>query len=112
MELVLTTWERVMLCTVMNSQRGDVGVMRKASKLLDVLELSAEERSAIGYVESGRGAAWQDDSVSYHIAIPDGNLAVFLVDRVKDYQDWYDGRKSAALFDKLGIEDDVQGVQS
>jgi hypothetical protein len=88
MKLQLNTWQRLQLLLLMSNVQGDLRVVNKALKLIDLLEFSKEEAERIGLEITPAGYYWRDDSPLWEIDIEDGNLAPFLKERVKDRSDW------------------------
>ena len=55
LRLELTTWQRIMAVQALNAQAGHISLIRKALRLLEILELSAEERGREAERAAGRG---------------------------------------------------------
>lgn len=102
----LDTWERVMLTEIIGSMRGDyVTITHKAGKLLDLLELTEDEKKEIGFVRFDNGnVVWQGDK-EWEIEIKDGNLLALLNQQVSLFTDWrrIDKDRVKQLRAKLGI---------
>lgn len=89
MHLKLTTWQRLTLVGVLSDLRGPVAIIRKASKLLDILELSAEEKEEIGLHSDAPGAMrWTNNDYTWNIEVKDKELARFLKGTVEQHKTW------------------------
>lgn len=113
MKLSLTTWQRINLCLILSSIEGKVSIVRKASKLLDVLELSDAEKELVGYREESGSIGWDDRTTHFDLEITDPNLFAFLSERVKEYvfpkQTWGNSevrRLILDMYDQLGIKEE------
>ena len=102
----LDTWERVMCSEIVGSMRGDyVTITHKAGKLLDLIELSEDEKKEIGFVRFDNGnLIWQGNK-EWEIEIKDENLVALLQQQVSIFQNWSrsDMNKVKSLREKLGI---------
>jgi len=99
-----------MCVQALNAQTGHISLVRKALKLLDVLELSPEESAAVGLTQTPDGnLSWQDQERQFEIEIADGNLAAHLRRAVDAYQGWPVGQATAALdlAEQLGSQEAV-----
>ena len=108
MNITLTTWERIICFNAVSSLRGlDAGGMRKAAKLLDIVELNEDEKKAIGFVLFPDGTAnWNEKANNdWGIVIADGNLVEFLKQAIQKPDIVVTGkaREMVRLFDKFGI---------
>ena len=109
LKLELTTWQRIMAVQALNAQAGHISTIRKALKLLEILELNAEERSAVRLVEGPDGAvSWEDTARRFELEIADRELAAHLKRAVGAYGQWpvNQARQVADLFEQLGIEEE------
>jgi len=107
MRLELTTWQRLVLYQIVGALEGPVSLVRTASKVLDVLQMSEAERAEVGYRElPGSGAAWQDPERRWEIEIADREAAALLKRTVKGYDKWPAGQAAQVLdlAEQLGIE--------
>lgn len=107
----LTAWERATLVAIINNTRGDAGAMRKCIKLLDVLELTQEERANLNVrnvpTPEGVGLTWditKEPAEGYFIDFKDGNLLAYMQQLLKGdgLFSGVDARKVIVLIDKLG----------
>ena len=108
MELELNTWQRLMCIQALNARTGHISMLRKALKLLDTLELSEEERAAVGYVELPDGTRrWVDTERRWPLEIVDRDLTDFLRQSVRQFAGWPvdQAAQALALFEVLGIEE-------
>lgn len=104
MQLNLTTWQRLTLLQMLGRVQGDLRTVRKALKLIDLLELSPEEQEAIGLQAAPDGTIrWTDDGARFEIEISDGNLATFLREQVEARTDWPATADVVDLAEQLGI---------
>ena len=88
LSLTLTTWQRVMITKIIGQLRGPLNVLREGMKLLDALELSAEDKATVGYVElPGGSARWEDVEHTWQIEV-EANLMPLLRNQVQDWPDW------------------------
>lgn len=106
MECRFTTWERIMLSTIVGRTSGDIAQIRSTSKLLDILELSGDEGREIGLrEESGIGIVWSDTSRDWLIKIEDPKHVKILQDSFSAYNQWnaHDRVRVLELATKLGL---------
>jgi hypothetical protein len=96
------------LVTMTNGVKGDLRTVRKALKALDVLEMTAEERDAVGLTEHPTGAiTWTDAGHRFELELDD-NTAAFLRQQVEAKSDWPVSADVVDLCEQLGI---VEGEQ-
>ena len=105
MKLKLNPWQRIQLEMLVGNVKGAAAEVRKAVKLLDVLEMTDAERAEIGFRTEGGMILWDKQEHAFEIEIKDGNLAAFLTNLVKQKTDWPANRHVIDLFDQMGIED-------
>jgi hypothetical protein len=105
MNLNLTTWQRLQLLMLVNGVRGDLRTVRKALKLIDVLEMSAEERQEVGLQATPGGFTWNVQDKCWELEIGDSNLLAFLKEQVEGRKDWpaAAGKEVLNLSEQLGI---------
>lgn len=102
MSLTLDTSQRVRLTGLVGSMKGGTArLMRKAIKVLDVLELSEEEKERIGYREVGPGRVAWDSSETYDLNLEEADL---LISCVEDYMRDKNARESWELNDYILME--------
>jgi hypothetical protein len=75
MKLNLTVWQRETIRLSAGELRGSLAVMRKGAKILDVVELSKEEKKKVGYYITPKGPRWGDAEVIFPIEINDHEAA-------------------------------------
>ncbi len=86
MKLSINTFQRIWLSNIVGAIEGRVQIVRKASKLLDLLELSEDEKKLVGLRQVSNGLLqWDDLAHVWGIEIADDNLATFLKDQVAAY---------------------------
>lgn len=106
MTLNLNTWQRMTLLTMVNNVKGDLRTVRKALKALDVLELDAAEREAVGLTEHPTGAiTWTDAAHRFELKVDD-NTAAFLRQQVEAKTDWPVSADVVDLCEQLGVKED------
>lgn len=102
-QLSLNTWQRMTLLTMVNNVKGDLRTVRKALKALDVLEMSDEEREAVGLVDHPNGAVtWTEATHRFELEVDD-NTAAFLRQQVEAKTDWPATVDVVDLAEQLGI---------
>jgi len=109
MKLQLTTWQRLSLYQAVGALEGSVSVVRTASKVLDALEMSDDEKAKVGYRELPDGRAlWRDVERRFGLEIADREAAALLKRTVKGYTHWPAGqaRQVLDLAEQLGLEDE------
>jgi len=125
MELLLNTWQRVNLATIVGDIAPSARIMHKASRLLDLIELSDRDRDLVGWSQTetrltdGRDItaySWKDKEHRFKVEIKDRNLVEFLIGLVKEYVwpkgQWLQMRKEIAdLYEQLGIVFESEDVQ-
>jgi hypothetical protein len=105
MILNINTWQRIQLELLIGEVKGPAATVRKAVKLLDVLEMSKDEKEAVGLRQVQGGMVWDEPDHLFSIEIKDGNLEVFLRELVKQKEDWPANRHALDLIDQLGVDD-------
>jgi len=101
--LNLTTWQRLTLLQMMSGVQGDLRTVRKALKAIDVLEMTAEEREAVGLTEHPTGAVtWTDAAHRFELEVDD-NTAAFLRQQVEAKADWPVSADVIDLCTQLGV---------
>jgi len=116
MKLDLNVWQLLNLIGIIGTVEGSVQNIRKADKILDILELTDAEKEQIGYkFDATTGSiTWTDYTIKFGVDIPDPNLGVFLVERVRLFK-WPEAAWSSHivrkqivdLYDQLGIKDEA-----
>ena len=108
--LELTTWQRLTLLQMLNEVKGDLRTVRKALKLIDVFEMTEQERIEVGLRFTPDGAAWSDPAKRWQLDVSDGDLLAFLKEQVQARHDWPASREVLDMCERLGInlEDDKQ----
>ena len=105
MQLNLNTWQRVTLLAVVNNVKGDLRTVRKALRAIDVLEMDADDRDAVGLTEHPTGAVtWTDAAHRFELGVDD-NTAAFLRQQVEAKSDWPVSADVVDLCEQLGIEE-------
>ena len=107
MKLNLNTWQRMMCVQALNAQAGHISTIRKALKLLEILELDEAERVDVGMVQIGdEQFTWKDQAHRFELEVADRELAAFLKRAVAGYGNWpvLQARDTLDLFEQLGIE--------
>lgn len=105
MQLNLNTWQRMTLVTMTNGVKGDLRTVRKALKALDVLEMTAEERDAVGLTEHPTGAVtWTDAGHRFELEVPD-DVGAFLREQVEARSDWPVSADVVDLCEQLGVKE-------
>ena len=104
----LTTWDRVTIANVIGALQGDWKLTRKAGKILDVIELTHDEREAVNfrYDASVKFAQWDDKDRKWDVTICDPELLLLLRETLRAKDDWMgvQHREVDALYSALGIE--------
>jgi hypothetical protein len=109
MKLSLTTWQRIVLVSIIGNLRGDVSLVWKAVKALDALQLTEEEKKEVGFEEGPAGLRWKDETRRFEIILPN---AAFVQQIVREYKDWPIALASQVfdLCKQLEIEEVSEGV--
>lgn len=76
-KLNLTTLERIRLMQWLQSQKGNLGFIRRAMPVLDTLELSDEEKTEVGWedIASG-GVRWKDTEREFELTFGKSELSL------------------------------------
>lgn len=102
----LTTWERVSLFNLLESQEGDLRTLKKMFALADIMELSEDEKEAIGYEFDGRVSRWEDKSRAWSIELK-GPEAKLLTKVALSFKQWR-GRAALPLLEKMeALRDEI-----
>ncbi len=105
MPLNLNTWQRMTLVTMTNGVKGDLRTVRRALKALDVLEMTTEEREAVGLTEHPGGAVtWTEAAHRFELEVDDGTAA-FLREQVEARADWPVSADVVDLCAQLGVKE-------
>jgi len=105
MLLKLTTWQRIQLESVVGAQKGPVATVRKAIKLLDIVELTDAEKAAIGFKVNDLRFTWKDKDKTWDIDIQDKNLEMYLLQVCLAWEYWPINTEVLDLFEKLGVDE-------
>lgn len=108
LKLELTVWQRIMCVQTLNAQAGHISTIRKALKLLEILELNEEERVAVGLRELQPGQyMWTDTQRRFELEIKDRELAAFLRRAVEQFGQWpvEHAAEVLDLFQQLGADE-------
>lgn len=89
---------------ILGNVQGNMSMLRKADKLLDVLEFSKEEKEKIGLKTSGMTFTWQDTDTEWDLNIPDECMDLFR-GAIRNYEEWpaSNRREVFNLYQMLGI---------
>lgn len=112
MKLKLNTWQRMRLTMLLGSLQGNIRLIRKAGKALDVLELTEDEKKEIGYKPRPNGATWSDTERTFEIDIADKEALGLVKKVVKQNNTWEAGNAPLIidLFEQLNIEEDEDDI--
>lgn len=101
----LNVWERMAIFNVAASQQGDRRTMRKVDSILDLVDLTKDEKEKVGWTEGGDGSYhWQDTAYEVEVDFKDANLVAVLHTWL-NANAWrgIDAKKVLQLFDKLKV---------
>jgi len=114
-ELKLTTWERTRLIRIIISinrfilqQMCDLGAVRNFLKLLDVLELTEEEKKQVSWISIGTEgqATWSRTSATheFNVSFEDTDYEL-LLETITNFGGWSpsEGRLADILGKKFGL---------
>jgi len=96
--LDLTTFERMTLAQWVNQQKGDLRKIRQLIKLLDKLELSEEEKRAVGWVQVDNQMMWKAKDRVFDLEFEDAEFDL-LLPALK--AEWPADRVVLAMLEKL-----------
>lgn len=89
MKLKVNVWQRQALIQLVGGTKGNIATLRKASKALDVLEMTQEEIEAVGLVFRPDGfATWKDTDIIYELEIKDKEAAGLVKRLFKTSKEW------------------------
>lgn len=99
----LTTWERLTISSIVGSMTGTVAEVRRAGRVLDVLEFNDEDAKAIGLVADPSGVRWEDQTREWEVEL-DQDAIVLARAQVSTWAHFRasDRKNVGALVDKLG----------
>ena len=104
--IVLNCWERITLTSIIGNIRGNVMSYRKASKVLDLLELSAEERSQVELrAIAPNQFTWNDRKKEWEIFFSE-ELFDFIKKVMLATESLPFDKQTGILLDKMGIGED------
>jgi len=101
----LTTWDRLRLIGIVEQLRGNVGLIRRAGRVLDILALTDEEKEEVGLHQEGPVTTWKDRDRTFQLEMADDELAL-LKQALPSYDGWRATELSLvdALFERLKID--------
>lgn len=103
--LTLTNWERFWLGVVIGSGQGTIAQIRLGNKVLDVLEMSDEEKAEVGWrVLPPSQIGWQREKDWELKFVNEGWSLVQMY--VKNFKQWPQDRRAEVLYDKIMEERD------
>jgi hypothetical protein len=113
MILKLNVWQRFNVAQAIGEVEGNAKIIRKADRLLNIIELNEAEKKAVGWHEEGPTVSWKYKTKMFSIEIKDDNLAAFLVERVTAYV-WPKGIMAVPdlrklildLYDQVGVKEE------
>lgn len=77
MKLALTVWERETLRSWLGSaSKGNIAFVRCALRILDKLELTAEECKAVNYRRMGNAVRWDDTEHVFALSFDAQEMAI------------------------------------
>ncbi len=96
----LTVPQRAILISVANDQKCGIDVLRKWLKIMDVLEITEQERKDAGMVEQGGLLRWTqaDAELPKKIEIEDDHFKM-IVSAINNKNDWPVNRAIDGLFE-------------
>ena len=106
MKIEVNTWQRQMLAMLCGGMRGDVATIRKAMGLLDILELTKEEKKAINLRVTPEGLTWDDAEKVYVLDIEEEGIEL-LKQLYSSFDKWpaQQARLVLDLGSRLGVTD-------
>jgi len=105
-KLTVNVWQRLTLVQVLGEVRGNAATIRKVLGLLDIFELTEEEKAEVGYKINADGAVLWEHNCTYDMEVTGKVEGDILCKSVKNYQAWpvKKSEEIFALFSQLGIE--------
>ena len=97
MKIEVNTWQRQMLSMLCGGMRGDVATIRKASRLLDILELTKEEKRAINLRATPKGLTWDDVDKVYALDIEEEEGIELLRELYSSFDQWPAAQRQLVL---------------
>lgn len=106
MKLKVNTWQRQMLGMLCGEMKGNVSTIRQAMKLLDVLELTEEEKKKINFRTFPEGQVWDDADLAYELDIEKEGIEL-LCNLYSSFDQWPANQAQLVLDlgEQLGVED-------
>ena len=106
MKIEVNTWQRQMLAMLCGGMRGDVATIRKAMGLLDILELTKEEKNAINLRVTPEGLTWDNADLTYVLNIEEEGIEL-LRELYSSFNQWpaQQARLVLDLGSTLGVTD-------
>ena len=115
MKLSVTVWERLQLVRAVGGLTGcNAATLRKAIKALDVLELSDDEKTEIGYRQLGGNMTWENAEMVFDLEIKDKEASALVKRAVREFKGWKgeDARMVVPLLDRIeGKGDDDESAE-
>ena len=99
----LTTWERLTIAAIVGAMTGTVADVRRAGKVLDVVEFNDEDAKAIGLVADAGGVRWEEQSREWDLELDEPSLQLARTQvSIWPHFRAADRKTVGALVDKLG----------
>lgn len=111
MKIVLNVWQRVMLGLAVGSAKGNVAVIRKAMKAMDILELSDVEKNEVGYISLPNGdVQWANSDKVYELEFKDKEVPALIKRMFGQYTGWNasDGERIMKLAAVLDLDEPAE----
>lgn len=109
MKFQLTTWDRISLLRMIEAQSGDMKFVRQAGRLMDALELTEAEQTAVGMAQAANGVVtWQDAARTFEIEVRDADAQLLRDLFTKHVWPGVAARLVVALAEKLGIQPEAE----
>jgi len=100
-QLSLTTWERAQLIALVNQQSGDLTKLRRWLRVLDVVDLSEDEKEAVGWEDLADGRSkWEDGDRLWELHFEDADFALLATTAI-EYPRWPVLSKIVDMLDTL-----------
>lgn len=109
MKFRLNTWGRIMLTIVVGNLRGTVAMMRKASKALDILEMSEQDEALVGLSRDPAGnVSWANTDHIWELEIKDREAAGLVRQAFQRHDGWPAARAKEVLelANQLGLKEE------
>lgn len=104
-QITLSNWERLWLTIIVGSGQGTIAQIRLGNKALDMLEMTNEEKTGVGWQAISLSQfTWQKER-DWELSFDD-DVWQLVQAYAAQFQRWPQDRRTEALYDKVLVEEE------